>query len=60
MSYRDDCGARYGPWTPEMRVQMLDGGSFKNKKKFRLFMKKKIGAAAESRQRRISQPAKMH
>ena len=42
MSYRDDSGARYGPWTPEMRAQMLEGDSFKTKKKFRHFMKKAV------------------
>ena len=40
MSYRDDSGARYGPWTAEMRTQLLNGDNSKSKKIFKMFMKK--------------------
>ena len=42
MSYRDDFGARYGPWSPEMRNKLLQGDEFKTKKLFKLFMKKDV------------------
>ena len=46
MSYRDDSGARCGPWNSEMREKFLNGDNFKSKKKFKMFMKK---AAVERR-----------